>query len=74
MIVLAFAAAPADPVAAVLPGGAGVRRAIRQAAAGAPPGCLVPLCRARQLSPMLGQSPTAGAKGHGGEGRPAPIV
>jgi hypothetical protein len=26
------------------------------------------------LSPMLGQSPTAGAKGHGGEGRPAPIV
>jgi hypothetical protein len=26
-------------------------------------GCRATLCRARRLSPMLGQSPTAGAKG-----------
>jgi hypothetical protein len=32
------------------------------------------LWRTRRLSPMLGQSPTAGAKGHGGESRQAPIV
>src|SRR5258708_16712576 len=32
------------------------------------------LCRQRVLSPMLGRSPTAGATGHGGGSRPAPIV
>jgi hypothetical protein len=30
------------------------------------------LWRTRRLSPMLGQSPTAGAKGHGGGGRHRP--